>query len=73
MKKVALTLSVAFLLSFGFSSCVKNWTCQCSQLVGGGTTTVNVQTIKATKKTATTTCETWNSVSMGGYTNCSIK
>ncbi|HUM52446.1 MAG TPA: hypothetical protein PK431_11545 [Chitinophagales bacterium] len=71
MKKLFRTLLFSFLIAFGTTSCVKDWTCVCTD----GTTTIN-QVYKNTKlTTAADKCDDReaNLRLLVPATNCSIK
>lgn len=67
------------LILFGFgllvlSSCVKDRTCECVTTYTDGTSETNNITIKSTKKTAETTCDSYESSVSGWYTEaCALK
>lgn len=73
MKKLVL---LAAIVSVGFVSCKKDYTCSCTTTSGGASATATT-TIKDTKKNATESCENGTSTSSAGgvtaTTTCTIK
>lgn len=67
MKK-ALLIATALVVTFGFSSCKKDWTCECDDGNGGKLESTISNTTKATAKTA---CE--GSGLVGVTTGCKLK
>ena len=69
MKK---TLSIIALGMILLSSCSKDYTCECTTN-GEITPTVTTETIKASKKKATSDCEAKNTANAGIIKICKIK
>ncbi|MEZ5016415.1 MAG: hypothetical protein R2800_05130 [Flavipsychrobacter sp.] len=64
-------LFVAALLAIGFTSCKKDYTCECKETSTG--TILSSRTINNTKALAKTECETSNVVSSSVGVSCNIK
>ncbi|HEY9178731.1 MAG TPA: hypothetical protein VIN07_13625 [Flavipsychrobacter sp.] len=71
MKKFAPIAAIA-LFAVAFTSCKKEWTCECSTTMNGTTTTVSGKTTKMTKKDAKAACEKDTNVG-GVQVSCKIK
>lgn len=75
MKKVSLFIAVVAITAI-FSSCKKDYTCECTSTYGGISTSASV-TAKMTKKDAKEWCEGYNvSSTVGGVTSsttCKLK
>lgn len=67
MKKFAPIVAIA-LLGMMFTSCKKNYTCNCTYDIGAGSQTYSWQTGKVTKSDAKAACEGYTFV---GWTNLS--
>lgn len=69
MKKITLIAAVA-LLAVSFTSCKKEYTCECTY---SNTTLNSSSTIKTTKKDAEDKCSTLNSAASPVGGSCSLK
>lgn len=71
MKKIMFSALVLGL--FAFSSCKKDYTCECTTTVSGQQPTIVTSIVNGTKSEAKSSCENGSS-SAGGFTiNCVIK
>ncbi len=76
MKKIASVAAIA-LFAVAFTSCKKDYTCECTSKDNTGTVmSTSTVSIKATKKDAKTACNEESTVSGGGSSitmSCSLK
>lgn len=71
MKKFAPIAAIA-LFAVAFTSCKKEWTCECSTTMNGTTTTASAKTAKVSKADAKAACEKETNVA-GVQVSCKIK
>ncbi len=70
MKKITM-IAVAALLAVSFTSCKKDYTCECKYPNNSGLNSSSV--IKTTKSDAKTKCETLSNAAKGAGGSCALK
>lgn len=75
MKKVIIAIAAGLLLTAGFTSCKKEYTCSCTVEAMGVSQTTDSKLGKATKKDAKKACEssTTNFTAPGVSVSCKLK
>ena len=72
MKKITTVAAIA-LFAVAFTSCKKNYTCECTTTTNGVTTTVKGNSAKMSKKDAKALCDQGDYTSASLTTDCEAK